>query len=717
MYELKPRFFRPLITGFVTALLAIHAWLAVSATINLGVTGDETVHLTGGYSYWRLNDYRLHPENGNLPQRWAALPLLISNPTLDPASRPELWRASDAWQIGQNFFFESGNSIDYALFCARTMAVTWSVATGLLVFFWSRRLWGELGALFSLVLYVVSPTTLAHGSLVTSDMCAAFWLLAATGAWWRLTERITFSRLVVSLASVGFAVVAKFSSILLVPTFAAIALWRLFKPGASIVVFGGRTRLRGTLRSKFVLLGVAAGAHLFAAWGIVWAFFGFRYSAFASDMPVANDFFASFASILPAEGIGRWMFLQATEYQVLPEAFIQGLAYVFYAARERPAFLAGEYGSTGWWWFFPFAFFVKSSITELIVSLSLPAIAVFAWLRNRAGLLNRVQPLVPLLAFAGIYLGASIFSHLNIGQRHILPLYPVLFILGGSLIGKGKALVAGAQSRFEKGESAHSAYAGSMRRWSGLSITELPVGVRGLGLAKIIVLIILMGAAVFESARVRPDFLAYFNHLAGGPANGWRLLGDSSLDWGQNLPRLAAWLRVHRTGDERVYLSNFGADDPFYRGIGPIELSPYYSFGRELRWEGLREGIYCIGASMLQDASSPYRGAWTQQREAHYQQLRARITGDIEQGIRSPVFMKDGHGDVELWSLDRARFARLCTYLRLRKPTAVVGHTIFIFRLSEQEIRASVSGNLADLVAIMESALAESDMDIQSQAD
>ncbi len=82
------------VTAAVTVLLALHWWLAVSATFGKSVTADETVHLTSGYSYWRFNDYRLQPENGNLPQRWGALPLLLERPRLEPAAAPAWWSLS-----------------------------------------------------------------------------------------------------------------------------------------------------------------------------------------------------------------------------------------------------------------------------------------------------------------------------------------------------------------------------------------------------------------------------------------------------------------------------------------------------------------------------------------------------------------------------------------------------------------------------------------------
>jgi len=75
-------------------ILGLYWWMATSISDTECVAGDEIAHLTAGYSYWKLDDYRLQPENGNLPQRWAAIPLLrmdLKFPTLDQAA----WRISD----------------------------------------------------------------------------------------------------------------------------------------------------------------------------------------------------------------------------------------------------------------------------------------------------------------------------------------------------------------------------------------------------------------------------------------------------------------------------------------------------------------------------------------------------------------------------------------------------------------------------------------------
>lgn len=656
---------RPVVTAIVAALLALHAWLAVSATIDLGVTADETAHLTGGYSYWRFNDYRLQPENGNLPQRWAALPLLEMQPHLQPHEQQDEWSRSHVWLIAQRFFFESGNSTEYMLLWARTAMIAWSVATAGLVFLWSRRLWGEAAAVFSLALYSFSPTTLAHGPLVTSDMCATFWLLAATGAWWRLLQRVDRGTLLISLLAASGAAVAKFSCVLLLPTVALLTLWRLCRAEPLAIELGPRLRRisAGRLEQTGVL-GLVVALHLLAAWVVVWACFGFRYSAFAPDLPQAVKFFAAWDAVVPNHGFWRTFFDFARSHHLLPEAYLQGFAYVLAAAQARGAFLAGQFGSTGWWWFFPYAFAVKSSLTELVVALAVSVFAVRTFVRSeRDRMLRHLTPVAPLVVFAIVYGGFSLASHLNIGHRHILPLYPVLFIAAGALLRNRRHTVAAVAA----------------------------------------VSLVALGAV--EVVAVRPHYLTYFNRIAGGPDSGWRHLVDSSLDWGQNLPRLSAWLKSHRAHDEPVYASIFGTDDAAYHGVDAEELSPYYSFGRHRRWSELKPGLYCIGATMLQDVYSPYAGPWTVEKEFTYRKLLRQMRAELADGRRSPELGEFGKGPEHLmWNLDRARFARLCLYLRERKPDAVVGHSILVFRLTAAEVAVVVDGSLTELTAMIAAA-------------
>ncbi len=93
-------------SGFLTTLAVLlalaHAILAVTATTEKSMTSDEIAHLIAGHSYNTLDDYRLQPENGNLPQRWAALPLTLAAP-LPPTTHP-IWKNTDVWRYGHKFF-------------------------------------------------------------------------------------------------------------------------------------------------------------------------------------------------------------------------------------------------------------------------------------------------------------------------------------------------------------------------------------------------------------------------------------------------------------------------------------------------------------------------------------------------------------------------------------------------------------------------------------
>jgi hypothetical protein len=204
-----------------------------------------------------------------------------------------------------------------------------------------------------------------------------------------------------------------------------------------------------------------------------------------------------------------------------------------------------------------------------------------------------------------------------------------------------------------------------------------------------------------------PNYLAYFNPINGGPTQAYRHLIDSSLDWGQDLAGLQKWLVTHRQREEPLYLSYFGMGSPQYEGIKEfIPLSPYYYHYQPKHWVELKPGLYCISATLLQDAYSPWRGPWTGQREYTYKVILNRLRGEIASGKCFIEIAEFGEGDSHpLWSLDRLRFARLTSYLRLRKPDALIGYSIFVYRLSPAEVHAAVDGSLTELADLMDHAL------------
>jgi 4-amino-4-deoxy-L-arabinose transferase-like glycosyltransferase len=654
------------ILALALLLAALHAVLAVTATVGTSVTNDEIAHLTAGRAYNTLNDYRLQPENGNLPQRWAALPMAAIKPHY-PSLDDDYWRHAEVWVFGNRFFYLSGNPTDFMILAGRAMISLFSAGTGLLIFFWSRKLFGVRGAFLSLGLFAFDPNFLAHGALATSDVTMVFFLLASVTAWWWQLEQPSWPRTLLSAGVFALACVAKFSAVLLPPMMLLLAAVRLFAPPAPST---NRARLTGRIA-------VTALVHLGVAWLVIWAFYGFRYSAFNPALPApVLDFNRPWAWVLANLGPAGRVIDVVRTLRLLPEAFLYGFSFVLEFARQRGAFLSGDYSIHGWVRFFPFAFLVKTPVPLLL----LLATGLTAWgltlvRAGRAGW-ERVRRLAwttaPLLALFAVYWIFSLTSHLNIGHRHILPTYPVLFILLGAF--------------------------GAWLKWKR-PLALFVVAALGLWYAA-------------DSWRSRPHYIAYFNQLIGGAANGYRHLVDSSLDWGQDLPGLAEWLRAHNPAPHApVFLSYFGTGDPRYEGIIATRLPTLPRIPPPRPWYWLEPGIYCVSATMLQHVYSSVRGPWTLGLEAEYQQLRQQDAmfrlyqsepgrrAELQREVSAPQWNA-------AWArYDLLRFARLCHYLRARRPDAVIGHSIFVYRLSAAEIADATAGPIANWSAAIERAL------------
>ncbi|MGE0609018.1 MAG: hypothetical protein AB7O62_18130, partial [Pirellulales bacterium] len=191
-------------------LLLAYAWLALSAVRDKCTTFDEVAHLTAGYSYWRYGDYRLHPENGNLPQRWVAWPLLgrYSFPPLDMPA----WRDSYVYPVAKRFFYQQGNDADAMLRAGRRMNVLLGMAVGVVIYLWGSQLLGRNAGLLSLGLFCFSPAMLAHGALATSDMAATLGFTASAWALASLINRVTLPRITACTIALSWLALSKFSA-------------------------------------------------------------------------------------------------------------------------------------------------------------------------------------------------------------------------------------------------------------------------------------------------------------------------------------------------------------------------------------------------------------------------------------------------------------------------------------------------------------------------
>jgi hypothetical protein len=218
---------------------------------------------------------------------------------------------------------------------------------------------------------------------------------------------------------------------------------------------------------------------------------------------------------------------------------------------------------------------------------------------------------------------------------------------------------------------------------------------------------VIVSIALFagESIARWPNYLAYFNQIVGRPWYAYRHLVDSSLDWGQDLPALQRWLieqGLDGSPNEKTYLSYFGSGRPSYYGIKATLLPCFYDYYTAPRIpEPLEAGTYCISATMLQSVYTPFYGRWNRQREAAYQQLaedfRRFSQGNFEQRDRQ---MNDSEraARIQLLSLyEKARFARLVSFLRQREPDFEINNSILIYRLRTSDLNLALNGPAMEL--------------------
>ncbi|MBI5724717.1 MAG: hypothetical protein HZA50_12210 [Planctomycetes bacterium] len=651
----------------VVLLLAAHWAMAVTAVRDKSATFDEGFHLTAGYSYWLAGDFRLDPESGFLAQRIMALPLLAGDYKFPDRNQPA-WFNSHLPLLSQQFFYESPNDPDKMLLRARMMVAFLSVALGALVFCWSRRLFGTAGGLVSLSLYAFSPVMLSNGALATIDLTASLGFMLCATCFWAMLQRLTIWTLLASCGSVAFLLLAKMSAVLAAPMLLVLLVLRLIVARPLEIALPGLWR---QITGRLAKAGVLAGAlvvHVILAAAIIWAFFGFRYSAFA-DGVAGRDSFYNTRMVDQAAGPVADTVSFARRHRLLPEAYLYGFGYAMHGAQNHSAFLNGRYSDEGWPEFFPYVFLVKTPPETFVILLLATAAAWYKWRRRSAAdgspagngkisFAGAIYSTAPFWALLAIYWAAAIASNINIGVRHILPTYAPMYVL-----------------------------AGAAGWWLARAARRMKYVLGGL---------LVLAAA--ECLWIWPDYLAYFNFVAGGPSNAWRHLVDSSLDWGQDLPGLKKYLdRSAQAGGENVYLSYFGTSSPTYYGIKARRLPGYFDTdlaGSPADLRPLASGIYCISATCLMQAvAGGTAGPWTPRLEELYQKSAAALAPLLRappdqqrQMLRQPRI-------AEAWqSYAALRFSRLCAFLRTRPCDGQVGHSILIFRLSDADIRQSLEG-------------------------
>ena len=467
-------------------------------------TFDEPIHLASGYAALAHGDYRFEGTHPPFMRMWAALPLLFMGDVRLDASvidrtPPREWVSGGTAFTHATKFLYIDNDADRLLNAARFMIVLCGIGLGILVFAWAYEWLGLAPAAGATALYAISPNVLAHTSLVTTDAGSACFIFGTVYLLWRTTRRYSAGNLAGLIAFFMLAIVTKFSALILGPLIVV------------LLVLAARAGTCITPRRIAALVLTLAAAAVVAIWGV----YGFRYAPSGSAAWVLSLETASLAQTVPALArLTGWI----DQHHLLPNMFTEGFLMFAQSMTDGHFFLAGDYSTSGWWYYFPVAFLIKTSLGLLL----LIGIGLAMCLRRRRELggLNECFLFVPI----AIYLAAAMNNPFQVGIRHILPIYPFLLVI----------TAAGVQTL------------GQTRL--GRVVLAAPVAV-----------------CVLALASVYPHTLTFFNLLVGGPSHGSEYLADSNIDWGQGLKSLKSWMT--RRDVQRVHLAYFGSADPQYYGI------------------------------------------------------------------------------------------------------------------------------------------------------
>ena len=376
------------------ALLAAFAVLAWKTAVETGPTFDEPAHLADGYVALKTGNHSLNPEHPPLCKLWAALPLLRMRdiPPLDDLSKLD---GLTSWAAGVNLFFSRGaETAERVMASARRQMLLFAVALGVVVFLWSRELWGIWGGVFSLGLYCFSPSLIGHAGLVHTDIAATLgFALIGWLAWRRGWERSWGATALLGLA-LGFALCVKFSGVLAIPP---LALWLAFAPGRlkRFGEAGQRERAEGAGSAR-----ILAEEELARRVGRIVLILAIAAAACVAVYGWPPDWFGYLS------GLDR-----------VYKNHIPGFGFYFWGRRWPHRLLL----------YFPGAMVVKTPVPALAAM-----IAAMACLRRR----NWRRAAFPLVGAAYLMATAMALAA-NIGVRYVFPACGFLLVFAGVLLSEG----------------------------------------------------------------------------------------------------------------------------------------------------------------------------------------------------------------------------------------------------------------------------------------
>ncbi len=583
--------------------------LMLYASSRESATMDELAHIPAGYGYVKYLDYRLNPEHPPLIKAIAALPLLFQH--LKFPTDKSSWQTdiNGQWEAGTQFIYESGNNADGIIQWARLGPMLLTLLLIIFIYIWAKELIGRWWALLPTFLFALSPTVLAHGHYVTTDIGAALGIFIAAYYFVKYLLWPSRNNLVLAGLTFGIAQLIKFSAVLIIPFFGfLIIVFCLWKTKNKWLGFFGGLGQFFKIFFRYLLSWIII---FVVGYILVYLVYFVSTVNYPIQKQKADTEFTltSFSGGPDTKGetcklnsdisfgrrtrclaeINIWMAGNKI-MRPLGQYMLGVLMVTQRSSGGNTAYFLGEVSAAGWWYYFPVVFILKESLPSLILIFLAFVLGLWAIIKNIfknprfSSLLSQLYYYLgthfaefSMIVFVILYWAYSINSPLNIGVRHILPTLPFIYILTASGLKKwlaGKTIVG---TNFWKNLFASLA-------------NILKLSLKGVLISVLLIWYLL------ETLFTAPYFLSYFNQFGGGTDNGYKYVTDSNYDWGQDLKRLVSWVNDNKI--DKIVIDYFGGGNPKYYLDGKVE------YWQSSKGNPSEEGIkwLAISANTLQSA-------------------------------------------------------------------------------------------------------------------
>ncbi len=558
--ERTSKIFQWLLVGlFVLSAFLFMFRLAVQDS----ATMDELAHIPAGYGYVKYLDYRLNHEHPPLVKAIAAFPLLFQKFNFPTESSAWQTDVNGQWEMGTKFIYQSNNDADKIIVLSRIGPIILTLILIVFIYIFSQELLGGWWALLPTFLFAFSPTVLAHGHYVTTDIGAALGIFIALYYFLKFLFKPNIKYVLLAGLTLGIASLMKFSTVLLIPIFIFLLIifliWKIRKEKISIFDYLFKTLFIFIISCVLIYIfyfiftfNYPPGKQLTDSQFLLNSFAGgpdpaFKSCQFKSNIPLPNRIrcLAEIDILMTQNKILR----------PLAQYLLGVLTNLQRSSFGHTDYFMGEVSAGGWRYYFPTVFAFKEPLPSLIFIALALLIAIISIIKNiknsgiKQSFLNYLGTdfeLFSILTFVIFYWAYSIKSPLNIGFRHLLPTLPFIYILSIDVIKKW--WIIGKPS----GNIMKIVF-GSLKK---LLISSL----------KTILITGLVIWFLLETVLSYPYFLSYFNQIGGGIWNGYKYVVDSNYDWGQDLKRFKDFVENPPAGEKinKIAIDYFGGGNPKY---------------------------------------------------------------------------------------------------------------------------------------------------------